>query len=80
MAGTINNLVQMKAVLAATPEIEWQISTSRRTPEHLLLEIRHIASNAKVWSAQETPQGWVAAQLQQAGQAWVTEDSISMLV
>ncbi|MDO8414691.1 MAG: ELM1/GtrOC1 family putative glycosyltransferase [Agitococcus sp.] len=72
-------VIQMKAVLASTPEIEWQISTSRRTPEHLLLEIRHIASNAKVWSAQETPQGWVAAQLQQAGQAWVTEDSISML-
>ena len=72
-------VTQMKAILAATPEMTWQISTSRRTPEHILLEIRHIATHAKVWSANETPQGWVAAQLQEAGQVWVTEDSISML-
>lgn len=70
---------QMQAILAATPDINWQISTSRRTPEHTLIEIRYIAANAKVWSANETPQGWVAAQLQQAGQVWVTEDSVSML-
>ncbi|PTQ90030.1 mitochondrial fission ELM1 family protein [Agitococcus lubricus] len=70
---------QMRHILTASPHIEWQISTSRRTPEHTLLEIRHIATHAKVWSANETPQGWVAAQLQQAGQVWVTEDSISML-
>ncbi len=70
---------QMLAVILASPEVAWQISTSRRTPEHTLLEIRHIATNAKVWSADETPSGWVAAQLQEAGQVWVTEDSISML-
>lgn len=72
-------IAQMQAILAASPDVDWQISTSRRTPEHTLLAIRHIAPNARIWSADQTPPGWVAAQLQQAGQVWVTEDSVSMI-
>ena len=72
-------VAQLKAITGATPHVNWQVSTSRRTPEHTLLEIRSIAPNAKVWAAQETPPGWVAEQLKTAGQVWVTEDSISML-
>jgi hypothetical protein len=59
--------------------VQWQISTSRRTPEHTFLEIRNMAPNAKVWSASETPPGWVEQQLREAGQVWVSEDSISMI-
>ena len=70
---------QMKAVLAANPDVQWQITTSRRTPEHTFLEIRNIAPHAKVWTSSETPQGWVEQQLQEAGQVWVSEDSISMI-
>lgn len=70
---------QLKAVLAAHPNVQWQISTSRRTPEHTFLEIRNIAPHAKVWSDSETPQGWVEQQLQEAGQVWVSEDSVSMI-
>ncbi len=70
---------QMMLVLDAYPDVQWQVSTSRRTPEHTLLEVRHIAPHAKVWAANETPQGWVAEQLEQAAQVWVTEDSISMI-
>ena len=72
-------VAQLLAITSATPNVQWQISTSRRTPEHTLLEIRTIAPNAKVWGASETPAGWVAEQLQQAGQVWVSEDSISMI-
>lgn len=75
----ISLVKQMLLVLDAYPHVQWQISTSRRTPEHTLLEVRHIAPHAKVWSANETPQGWMAEQLQQAAQVWVTEDSISMI-
>lgn len=75
----ISLVKQMLLVLDATPHIQWQISTSRRTPEHTLLEVRNIAPHAKVWADNETPQGWVAQQLQQASQVWVTEDSISMI-
>lgn len=70
---------QMQAVLAAQPQVQWQISTSRRTPEHTFLEIRNIAPNAQVWSSSETPPGWVEQQLQEAGQVWVSEDSVSMI-
>lgn len=70
---------QLRTVVAATPHIQWQVSTSRRTPEHTFLELRNLAANARVWSHSETPQGWVAEQLQQAGQVWVSEDSISMI-
>ena len=38
-----------------------------------------MAPNAKVWSASETPPGWVEQQLREAGQVWVSEDSISMI-
>jgi mitochondrial fission protein ELM1 len=75
----ISLVKQMLLVLNVNPHIQWQVSTSRRTPEHTLLEVRHIAPHAKVWSADETPQGWIAQQLQQASQVWVTEDSISMI-
>lgn len=71
-----------KAILAvaeANPELEWIVGDSRRTPEGFLsaLSVGGIRATCVPW--QQTTPDWLPAQLLAAKQAWVTEDSISML-
>ena len=73
-------LVQIDAILAATPAVRWTLTTSRRTPaetEAALLALQ--ARGVDVRPVRDTPPGWAMAQVARSAQAWVTEDSVSMV-
>lgn len=73
-------LAQIDAILTATPDLHWTLTTSRRTPAQTacaLLALR--ARGVDVRPVSDTPPGWAMAQVACSAQAWVTEDSVSMV-
>jgi mitochondrial fission protein ELM1 len=71
-------LLQLKSILARTPDIHWTLTTSRRTPAallHLLPSSPHLT----IVSHNETRADWLPEQLARCGTAWVTPDSASMV-
>ncbi len=66
-------------VSCANPELEWTIGDSRRTPDGFLSTLQDNGIKAKCVPWQQTNPEWLPAQLLAASEAWVTEDSISML-
>ena len=73
-------LAQIDAILTATPDVHWTLTTSRRTPartESALLALR--ARGVDVRPVSDTAPGWAMAQVACSAQAWVTEDSVSMV-
>lgn len=59
--------------------LNWTISDSRRTPAGFLEQLRARKLNAEIISHQQTKPDWLPAQLMAAQEAWVTEDSVSMI-
>ncbi|MEG2472956.1 mitochondrial fission ELM1 family protein [Acinetobacter sp.] len=57
------------------------LTTSRRTPKGFLEQLRAqpFAGQLQVFPVEETPQGWIFEEMQQAEAVWVTEDSVSMI-
>lgn len=70
----------IREVVASRPDLAWTIGDSRRTPEGFLdaLKVDASAKVTKVPHGQTTP-GWLPSVLGAAEEAWVTEDSVSML-
>lgn len=68
---------QIQALAQARPALHWRLTTSRRTPASFLAapELAGLECHA----AAATPPGWLEAQLAQAGEVWVTPDSVSMV-
>lgn len=66
-------------VIAASPELAWTISDSRRTPADFLDQLRAQQLTAEIISHQQTKPDWLPAQLMAAQEAWATEDSVSMI-
>ncbi len=61
-------------------EIKWKLTTSRRTPDSFLAELRkRNLENIEVLDYKDTPSDWVESQLEVCGQTWVTQDSYSMI-
>ena len=71
----IQNIVQHH------PQAEIILTTSRRTPKEFLghLSAQPYASQLQIFPVEDTPQGWIFEQMQQAEAVWVTEDSVSMI-
>lgn len=73
-------VAQVVACAQANRDVEWVLTTSRRTPD--LSEAALLAldePNLKVVPFAQTERGWVAERLQECGLAWVSEDSVSMV-
>jgi mitochondrial fission protein ELM1 len=71
---------QVQQVLAADREMQWVLTTSRRTPEDCEAALVALDEpNLKVVPVGETQRGWVAERLQECASAWVSEDSVSMV-
>ncbi len=71
---------QINTLAGRQSDIQWTLSTSRRTPAGFLDSLRRDAPpNLQLWSAQDTPPGWVQQQLQHCATVWVSEDSVSMV-
>lgn len=60
--------------------LHWTLTDSRRTPPGVLDKLTALElPSLTLVSNTETPRGWLPQQLLGAQQAWVTEDSISMI-
>jgi mitochondrial fission protein ELM1 len=70
--------VQIKSILARSPEIFWTLTTSRRTPPEFLARLPS-SPKLTVILHTATPPDWLPAQLARSGTVWVTPDSASMV-
>ncbi|MDO9636546.1 MAG: mitochondrial fission ELM1 family protein [Thiobacillus sp.] len=69
---------QIKSILARTPDMQWTLTTSRRSPaDFLALLPQHPRLNIIPHTA--TSPDWLPEQLARCGTVWVTPDSASMV-
>ena len=71
-------MLQIKSILARTPDTHWILTTSRRTPPDFLSELP-ASPNLTVTPHTDTTLDWLSNQLAQCGTVWVTPDSASMV-
>lgn len=71
-------LTQLNAILERDPARQWQLTTSRRTPDSTLAELQQL-QGVQVFPAAETESGWLPTVLSATEVCWVTEDSVSMV-
>ena len=69
---------KVAAIVAASPDIHWQVCDSRRTPPDLPDHLPD-AANLTFRHWQATPAGFLEESLPRSRYAWVTADSASML-
>lgn len=70
--------VQIRSILARTPDMHWTLTTSRRTPDDFLAQLPRPA-NLTVVPHTATGSDWLPAQFARCGTVWVTPDSASMV-
>lgn len=71
---------QIRFVVQQQPQVEWVLSTSRRTPASFLPHMRQLnLPQLALLSVDDTEPGWVSRQLQRCASVWVSEDSVSMV-
>lgn len=73
-------LDQLKSIVETTPEINWLVSDSRRTPEDTSMGIANLDYDNLVFqSCQTVSAEWLPTVLAESRYAWVTEESVSMV-
>lgn len=73
-------VAQVAGVAAQTPSKNWTLTTSRRTPAGFLQEIGKLqVPNLRIVPVEATQPGWVAREMADANEIWVSEDSVSMI-
>ena len=71
---------QIESIIAAQPQIQWQLATSRRTPSDFVQHLNHIKkANLAITLHSEADSSWLPQQLSDCGHVWVTQDSVSMI-
>lgn len=70
--------LQIRSILSRTPDTQWTLTTSRRTPAEFLAEMPAFP-NLTVVPHTATPPDWLSLQLARCGTVWVTPDSASMV-
>jgi hypothetical protein len=70
--------LQIKSILARTPDLHWTLTTSRRTPDDFLPSLPPHPHLTVVPHTATSPD-WLPEQLAQSGTVWVTPDSASMV-
>ena len=70
--------VQIRSILSRTPDMQWTLTTSRRTPDDFLARL---TPNPKfsIVPHTATPPDWLPEQFARCGTVWVTPDSASMV-
>lgn len=72
---------QIKQIAKHDREVDWTLTTSRRTPDSFLKILKDQCndSNVHVLPEIETNQAWMDEHYAKSGQIWVTPDSVSMV-
>ncbi|OYY49377.1 MAG: nucleoside-diphosphate sugar epimerase [Methylophilales bacterium 28-44-11] len=77
---TSDLVAQVYELVKKNPNIEYTLTTSRRTPKDFISAVKRIHfSNLMIVPFADTESGWVSKQLAESASAWVTEDSVSMV-
>jgi len=71
-------LAQLERLVKERPLKKWLLTTSRRTPQSMLRPLLDRAEFQCVPYA-STDSEWLPARLSEAGEVWVSEDSVSMI-
>jgi mitochondrial fission protein ELM1 len=70
----------IETIARSQPGVTWRLTTSRRTPESFLKSApAGLPVNLCLIPHMQTGPGWLESALTDCAQAWVTEDSVSML-
>jgi mitochondrial fission protein ELM1 len=69
--------MQIRDLVSRHSNLRWRLTTSRRTPADFLDALA--APNIECIPSEATEAGWLETQLEEAGMAWVTPDSVSMV-
>ena len=72
-------LAAIKEIVRRQPELAWTVANSRRTPERFLREVATLGLPIEIVPHDNTKSGWLPSVLMAAEEAWVTEDSTSMI-
>ena len=72
-------LDQLSSVLAKYPQLDWSLTTSRRTPSAFLTELQKRKLKVKLIPHEETELNWLPQTLAITEHCWVTQDSVSMV-
>ncbi len=70
--------LQIKSILARTPDTHWTLTNSRRTPADFLAQLPP-HPNLNIVPHTATPPDWLSAQFARCSTVWVTPDSASMV-
>ena len=70
---------QLARVMAVPAPGKWWLTTSRRTPDGMLVRLRQRLPDVAVFGHEQTDRDWVPRRLAAAADVWVTEDSVSMI-
>jgi mitochondrial fission protein ELM1 len=71
-------LSQLERLIRERPVKRWRLTTSPRTPESLLQTLVE-RLKVEIMPYAQGNRDWLADRLAEAGEAWVTEDSVSMM-
>ncbi len=69
----------IRQLVESSPESEFTLTTSRRTPDNFVEQLGGVSANLAVVPWRETGVGWLGEALSRCGSAWVSEDSVSMV-
>jgi len=74
-------LAQLRALQTLSPDdTQWLITSSRRTPQSFESQLQELENEfCQFVPASKTDSEWLPTQLAQCTQAWVSEDSVSMV-
>ena len=74
---------QIKQLVLNNPKIDFDLTTSRRTPIDFLLKLdehkEELKKNLRIINTKEQKKNWVIVKMNKAKFSWITEDSISMI-
>lgn len=78
---------QLLVILNGSLEVQWELTTSRRTPPEFLNDFARKLEEVfpsdkpsiQIYPVEETDRDWVVQRMRSASQIWVTEESISMI-
>jgi mitochondrial fission protein ELM1 len=72
-------LQQLEQLVLARPGRRWWVTSSPRTPAEFFERVAGLLSGAECVPFGQTSPEWLAQRMAEAGEVWVSEDSVSMV-
>jgi mitochondrial fission protein ELM1 len=77
---SVDVVSQINKIVRLQPEVNFTLTTSRRTPSEMLTMLQEInIPTLEIFPFEMTTPGWLEQKLANSAYAWITEDSVSMV-